>query len=112
MAEQLVSERLCPCCGRQITYAEGDYRGILAVMHFSPLEQRVVDFMASRFGAIVRTPELVAYAYQGRGDGGPIQAEFCVARAVHDVKQKLGSTKLLIQTVRAGKKSGRCLRWA
>lgn len=100
----------CPCCGQSVTEAVRDPKVVLALVHLSPLQRRIADALARRFGRWCAPTDLADAVYADDPDGGPEYARTSIAVHTAVLRKRLEKTPLDIEGLR-GAAGGRRMVW-
>jgi hypothetical protein len=105
-----MSNLTCPCCGQLVTEAVRDPKVVLALVHLSPLQRRIADVLARRFGRWCTPAVLADAVYADDPDGGPEHARIAIAVHTGFLRKRLEKTPLDIEGLR-GAAGGRRMVW-
>lgn len=91
----------CPCCGA-LAHGRPDPVALVESINLSPMQRRIADVLARRFGRHVAPDDLVGAVYAHDPSGGPDDARNTVAVQTSHLRRRIASHGLTIDKAYRG----------
>lgn len=101
--------KLCPCCGQSM--AATDPRDVLATVRLSPMERRLCEYLAERFGKWIDREKIEDAVYADDPNGGPENANQCIRWFAFRANRKLAPHGLTVESQLGQGATARRLMW-